>query len=241
MTNKACFIPSPGDSLPALRLKLTQSGCVTERTNLYSHYSSREKQQVKVWLCDPSAYKVLKSISPCHNSAYAGRVMRVFVCMFSTHKQTPLPFSIFFWGGGEDGSEDGTFKNNSTAPVYSMNILWKFHSGLHELIIIVFAATGNALAKVTSLQGTAEEDAERWEEKCQGKVGLQTACLSKGSVRCTYRLDGVLVNFGLHLPQMMPIYRQKNMMWHLWHYDSLYSMDLTCTVSVGFWGRVLEL
>lgn len=102
-----------------------------------------------------------------------------------------------------------------------MNILWKFHSGLHELIIIVFAATGNALAKVTSLQGTAEEDAERW-EKCQGKVGLQTACISKGSVRCTYRLDGVLVNFGLHLPQMMPIYRQKNMMWHLWHYDSLY-------------------
>lgn len=96
-------------------------------------------------------------------------------------------------------------------------ILWKFHSGLHELIIIVYAATGNALAKVTSLQGTEEEETKRGKEKVSREGGpedgKQFQCVEL--VRCTYRFNGVLVNFGFCLPKMMPIYWQNDIMQYL--------------------------
>lgn len=53
-------------------------------------------------------------------------------------------------------------------------ILWKFHSGLHGLIIAVCAATCNAWAKITSLQRTDAEEREGGRRKCQGRVGLKT-------------------------------------------------------------------
>lgn len=49
--------------------------------------------------------------------------------------------------------------------------------------------------------------------KCQGRVGLKTAGefpVSHVGEGRTYIFDGVLVNFGFCLPQMMPIYWQKN-------------------------------
>ena len=67
-------------------------------------------------------------------------------------------------------------KNNMTAPVYSARVqrfCEKFHSGLHGLIIIVYVATRNALAKVTSLQGTDEEETERGREKVSREGGTE--------------------------------------------------------------------
>lgn len=90
-------------------------------------------------------------------------------------------------------------------------ILWKFHSGLHGLIIIVYVAACNALAKVTSLQGTDEEETERKGESVKGGWDWrqQEHFQWVMSVKCTYRFDGVLVNFSFCLPQMMTVYIDK--------------------------------
>lgn len=74
----------------------------------------------------------------------------VCVCVFEMQKQYDSPCLLC------EGTE----------------ILWKFHSGLHGLIIIVYVATRNALAKVTSLQGTDEEETER-KEKVSREIGTE--------------------------------------------------------------------
>lgn len=66
-------------------------------------------------------------------------------------------------------------KTNTAASVYFTwvrEILWKFHSGLRGLIIVVYAATCNSLAKVTSLQGTDEVEKR---EVRMGRGGLERA------------------------------------------------------------------
>lgn len=80
---------------------------------------------------------------------------------------------------------------------------------MRELIIIVSVASGNALTKITSLQGTDEDETGKGKEKVsrEGRTEDEQAFEKVESVvRCTYRFDGGLVNFAFSLPQMMPIY-----------------------------------
>lgn len=74
-----------------------------------------------------------------------------FLCVFEMQKQYDSPCLL------REGTE----------------ILWKFHSGLHGLIVIVSVATRNALAKVTSLQGTDEEKTQRGKEKVSREGGTE--------------------------------------------------------------------
>lgn len=68
--------------------------------------------------------------------------------------------------------------------------------------------------------------------KCQGRVGLKTAGefpVSHVGEGRTYIFDGVLVNFGFCLPQMMPIYWQKNkvqrLVWLIMRCILIYKQD----------------
>lgn len=91
-------------------------------------------------------------------------------------------------------------------------ILWKFHSGLRRLIIIVCVVTCNVLAKVTSLHGARwGGDRDRNGESVKGGRDEDGGSISNESWqrRWTYRFDGILVDFGFCLPQMMPIYWEK--------------------------------
>ncbi len=54
-----------------------------------------------------------------------------------------------------------------------MRFCEKFHSGLHELTVIVCVAASNALVKVTSLRGTNEEETGRGKEKVSREGGTE--------------------------------------------------------------------
>lgn len=98
--------------------------------------------------------------------ACARACARECVCLFTLPCRNPCVCVCVF----------SRCKNNMTAPVYSARVqrfCEKFHSGLHGLIIIVYVATRNALAKVTSLQGTDEEETERGREKVSGEGGTE--------------------------------------------------------------------
>lgn len=117
-------------------------------------------------------------------SGYAGRaVVCVCVCLYTVCMRFYVTILYSVCVCVLCGFEMQKQYNSPCLLRKSTEILWKFHSGLHELIIIVYVATGNALAKVTSLQRTDEEETERGKEKCQGRVGLKTASTSKGSSR----------------------------------------------------------
>lgn len=67
------------------------------------------------------------------------------------------------------------YKNNMTAPVYSVRVQRFCENSIQDCMSwsLLSTATGNALAKVTSLQGTEEEERRRGKEKVSREGGTE--------------------------------------------------------------------